>query len=160
MSRMPVLVLISVLIALAAQGPLLAQQDPQAAEVRQAIRDSYEYARTNLKDAPNPTSKDGSVGFWSSGGLIQYVPADTPAAEYVVNTLRPKHIRVIVLADGVAVANFYVEGAVHQKDGAPIPNYLTRVTQVMVKEDGAWKVRSDHFSAVIGGRGTDATALP
>jgi hypothetical protein len=39
-----------------------------------------------------------------------------------------------------------------------VGHYLTRVTQVFVKEDGMWKVRSSHWSAVTGGAGTTQTS--
>jgi hypothetical protein len=39
-----------------------------------------------------------------------------------------------------------------------VNNYLVRVTSgVYVKEDGAWKLRSDHYSAILGGGGTTQT---
>jgi hypothetical protein len=35
-----------------------------------------------------------------------------------------------------------------------VTDYLTRVTQILVMEDGRWKVRSSHFSPLMGGSGT------
>jgi ketosteroid isomerase-like protein len=44
--------------------------------------------------------------------------------------------------------------------GAPAVNhYLTRVTQVFVKEDGKWKIRASHWSPISGGSGTTQTSL-
>jgi hypothetical protein len=41
---------------------------------------------------------------------------------------------------------------------AAVSHYLTRVTQVLVKEAGKWKIRSSHWSAITGGSGTSQAA--
>ena len=127
--------------------------------VRQSIIDSYAYGRDNLKDQEGGFSKAGSAEFWSSGGLLQWVPADAPAQSYESNSLMPKHITVIPLADGVALVHMYVEGSYHVVGQAPLPNYLTRGTLVVVLEDGAWVTRAAHWSPIQGGTGTNQTAI-
>ena len=60
----------------------------------------------NLKDAPDTVSKDGAPEFWSSGGLMQWVPGDGALSEYEYQTMSPKHIKVITLVeDQAAVAH-------------------------------------------------------
>jgi hypothetical protein len=131
-----------------------------AEEVRETIIKDMEYANKNLKDAPGTVSKDGSAEFWSSGGLMQWVPADGELSEYEYQTLTPKHIEVMTLAEGeAAVAMFYVEGRFKAKGGTAVDNYLTRATQVYVKEDGRWKVRAAHWSPIAGGSGTNQNSL-
>lgn len=61
--------------------------------------------------------------------------------------------------DQVAVAQFYAEGTFQAKGQPQVPDYMTRVTQVFVKEDGEWKVRASHFSPIMGGSGTSQRAL-
>ena len=113
-----------------------------------------------LRDAPGAYSRDGALEFWSSGGLLQRVPSDPPATDYESFSLTPKHIRVIMLADDqVAVATFYAEGAFKVVGQPAVTDYLTRATQVFVKEDGEWKVRSSHFSPITGGSGTLQRAI-
>jgi hypothetical protein len=47
-----------------------------------------------------------------------------------------------------------------QPKGLPaVPNYRTRVTQIFVKEDSGWKVRSAHWSPLMGGAGTSRTIV-
>lgn len=128
-------------------------------EVRQAIRDAYEYQRTNLSDVPDYYASEGSLEFWSSGGLLHRIAADVPLAQYESFNIVPKHIWVTVLADDITVAQFYAEGSYQTEGGPLVPNYMTRATQVFVKEDGKWKVRAAHFSPVLGGAGTDAYAV-
>jgi len=145
---------------LAVPGHALAQQSTSAQEVRQTIRDGYAYSRDNLVGAPDTYAEDGAVEFWSSGGLGQFVPADARQDDYESFNLTPKHIRVIVLVeDQAAVAHFYAEGSFHQVGQPVIPDYMTRVSQVFVKENGEWKVRSSHFSPLVGGSGTTQRAL-
>ncbi len=54
---------------------------------------------------------------------------------------------------------YYSEGRFKAKGGEPVNNYLTRVTQVFVKEGGAWKVRAAHWSPILGGSGTNQNSL-
>ncbi|MFQ5680271.1 MAG: hypothetical protein ACE5HP_12540 [Gemmatimonadota bacterium] len=157
MSRKPLGILLAcLLLGLPAQA---AGQEELWREVRQVIRDSYAFQRENLADPPEYVASDGSLEFWSSGGLMQFIPADAELLQYESYNIYPKHIRVIMLADDLAVAHFYAEGSYQSASGPPVPNYLTRATQVFVKEDGKWRVRASHFSPIQGGAGTDANAL-
>ena len=129
-------------------------------EVTATIKERMAYSNENLTDAPDTISKEGSYQFWSSGGLMQWVPADAALDEFEFQSITPKHIKVIELADGqAAVAMYYSEGGFQRKGSAPVTGYLTRVTEVYVKEDGVWKVRAAHWSPVAGGSGTNQNAL-
>jgi len=131
-----------------------------AEEVQAVIKERADYSNTNLKEAPDTVSKDGSLQFWSSGGLMQWVPADAPLDEYDYQTITPKHIKVITLVEGeAAVAMYYSEGGFQRKGSQPVTGYLTRVTEVYVKEDGVWKVRAAHWSPIAGGSGTNQNSL-
>jgi hypothetical protein len=144
-----------------ALGPSLAHAQTQTErEVTQRILESAEYANTNLMGETDDYSQHGALEFWSSGGLLQEIPpSGRPEAFDAVN-ITPKHIRVIPLVEGqAAVAHFYSEGMIKPKGAAAVGHYLTRVTQVFVKENGKWKVRSSHWSAVTGGSGTSQTVL-
>ena len=127
--------------------------------VRQTILDQYAFQRENLRDMPGTYSQEGSVEFWSSGGLLQQIPTDVEPREYEFNTLTVKHITVIPLSADAAVAHMYVEGAFQTEGEQPVPNYLTRVTLVMVLENGDWMTRAAHWSPIQGGTGTNQTAL-
>jgi hypothetical protein len=130
-----------------------------ADEIKATIQANYSFATENLADNPEETSAAGSLAFWSSGGLIQEVSRDDAPERYVYMNLVPKHIQVISLADGAAVAQFYVEGSYQPRNGDPVTHYLTRATQVFVREEGEWRVRAAHFSPVTGGSGTHVTAV-
>lgn len=129
-------------------------------EVIKTIMDGNAYAKKNLKDQEDAVSKDGSLEFWSSGGLLQEVSAGSEPDEYLSINVNAKHIHVITLVPGkVAVAQFYSEGSMAPKSSAAVSNYRTRATQVFVKEDGKWKVRAAHWSPITSGAGTSQTAV-
>ena len=128
-------------------------------EITRLIIDTYDYANTNLQNRPGDYSRHGTLEFWSSGGLLQEVPASGRSEEYDAFNIQPKHIRVITLVEGqAAVAHYYAEGSMTPKGYPAASYYLVRVTSVYVKEDGAWKLRSAHFSTILGGGGTTLTA--
>ena len=134
-----------------------AQSDTEK-EVMQTILDGEAYAKANMKSAPDQTSELGELSFWSSGGLLQE-SAPGSQDEFESYNLQVKHIKVITLVEGkAAVAIYYAEGSLKPKGAPFVSHYLTRVTQVFVKEDGKWKVRTAHWSPITGGAGTSQTA--
>ena len=138
-----------------------AQADPATeAAIKKHILDNNAYSIRELKSPGGQVSKEGSMEFWSSGGLLQEVPPADEVEEFDAFGLKPKHIHVITLVPGkVAVAMYYSEGAIDRKNSAAVPNYRTRATQVFVKEDGKWKIRAAHWSPITGGAGTSQTSV-
>lgn len=129
-------------------------------EIRQLLLEDNAYTLKNLKGQGGNYSKDGALEFWSSGGLLHEVDNSGRPEEFDDYNIELKHIQVISLADGnVAVAHYYSEGSMKPKGSTAVGHYLTRVSQVFVKEGGEWKVRSSHWSPVTGGSGTSQTAL-
>ncbi len=131
-----------------------------AGEIKALIKADNEYVKANLKDREGGVSAEGSLEFWSSGGLMQWSAPDDNLTEYDRFTITPKHIKVIELPGGeAAVAMYYSEGTMARKGAAAVTNYFTRVTQVFVKENGEWVSRAAHWSPVQGGSGTNQTAV-
>lgn len=159
MKRKLALVMV-VLIAVAGQVVADSHVDATAKEVKETIMANFEQTRTSKMGDPDAISKEGTVEFWSSGGLMNWIPAGEEPGSFEVYSLTPKHIKVITLVPGeAAVAMYYSEGSMHPKGAAPVPHYLTRAMEVYVKEDGKWKVRAAHWSPVAGGSGTSQTAI-
>ncbi len=124
------------------------------------LMDNNAYTRKNLKGQDDVISKEGSLEFWSSGGLLNEVNPDVPLPEFESFSINLKHITVITLVPGkAAVAQYYSEGAMDPANSAAVSNYRTRVTQVFVNEGGKWKVRAAHWSPIAGGAGTSQTAI-
>ena len=142
----------------ACSGLAYAESDTEK-EVKQAIIEANEYAKKNLTNRPDVYSQHGALEFWSSGGLLQEIaPGVIAGGPWEVFNIQAKHIKVITLVEGqAAVAHYYWEGSMKPKGSPAVNNYLTRVSQVFVKEDGKWRIRSSHWSAVTGGSGTTQT---
>ncbi|MEO8191425.1 MAG: nuclear transport factor 2 family protein [Acidobacteriota bacterium] len=127
-------------------------------EVTETIVASNAFSNKNLKSNPDNYSSKGALEFWSSGGLLQEIAPTGRPDEYETISIMVKNIRVITLVEGqAAVANYYSEGSMKPKTSAAVNHYMTRVTQVFVKEAGKWKVRSSHWSPITGGTGTSQT---
>ena len=131
-----------------------------ASEVRQVVLDQVAHMNQELTQDPMRLSKDGSIEFFSSGGLLTYLDRTSGGNTFEMFEGSIKHIEVVVLVEGqAAVAHFYQE-AMMQPTGLPaVPNYRTRVTQVFVKEEGDWKIRAAHWSPFMGGAGTSQTVV-
>ena len=131
-----------------------------ATEIREVILDEIAHMNQELEQDPTRLSKHGSKDFFSSGGLLNSVDRSSGSTTFEVFQGSIKHIEVIVLVeDQAAVAHYYQE-AIMKPTGLPaVPNYRTRVTQVFVKEDGAWKIRAAHWSPLMGGAGTSQTVI-
>ncbi len=139
--------------------PMIATADT-ADEIKAMIMQGYADMRENLSEDGEGVSKHGSLEFWSSGGLMQYVPADAPGGSYEQFTVTPKHIEVITLVeDQAAIAMYYSEGSIHRTGLKPVSHYMARVTEAYAKEDGEWKKRAAHYSPIAAGHGTQQTSL-
>ena len=129
-------------------------------EVIKQIMDTNAYTKKNLKGVGDDIAKEGSLEFWSSGGLLNEVSPGGEPQKFDAISLNPKHIRVITLVPGeIAVAQYYSEGGLAPVGIAPVSNYRTRVTQVLVKQGGKWKTRAAHYSPITGGAGTSQTSI-
>jgi hypothetical protein len=129
-------------------GFAYAQSDTEK-EVTQTIIDSNAYTNKNLKGQADEYSSKGALEFWSSGGLLQEIAPGGRPEDFEAVNITPKHIRVITLVEGqIAVAHYYTEGSMKPKGATAVSHYMTRVTQVFVKEAGKWKIRSSHWSAI------------
>ena len=149
-------ILTSVLLLVGAVAQ--ADEATEQAIIKMLVDDNA-YTRENLKGKGDAISKEGSLEFWSSGGLLNEVDPDGTPQEFESFNINLKHITVITLVPGqAAVAQYYSEGAMDPTTSAAVSNYRTRVTQVFVKEDGKWKVRAAHWSPIAGGAGTSQTA--
>ena len=128
--------------------------------VMKVILESNTYTKKNLKGPEDTVASEGSLEFWSSGGLMHDVGPDLPPQEFNAYAIDVKHIKVITLVPGhAAVAQYYSEGSMDRKNGDPVSNYRTRATQVFVKEGGEWKVRAAHWSPIAGGAGINVTSI-
>jgi hypothetical protein len=147
-------------ICLVAASGLMAAESETAKEVKDTIEANFKYTNESKAGVPDSESKDGTLQFWSSGGLMNWTSGDESPGEWDSINLTPKHIKVIPLVEGqAAVAMYYSEGSMKPKGAEAVSHYMTRVTEVYVKEDGKWKLRTAHWSPVSGGSGTSQTTV-
>jgi hypothetical protein len=126
-------------------------------EIKELIVSNLQYTSDNLSEKEGTLSKQGSLEFWSSGGLL-VDNNKRGTRQWEVFQAAAKHIEVITLVEGrAAVAQFYQEAVMKPVGSALVSNYRTRVTQVFVKEDGQWRVAAAHYSPLVGGAGTSQT---
>lgn len=152
--------LLVLLVTFAAWGTYAQADEATEAAIIKLLMDDNAYTKENLKSRADNVSRNGSLEFWSSGGLLNEVPDGLEPQEFDAFSINLKHITVITLVPGeVAVAQYYSEGAMDPKTSDAVSNYRTRVTQVFVKEDGNWKVRAAHWSPIAGGAGTSQTSI-
>jgi len=134
-----------------------AAQSATVREVTETIMENNQYLNENMTVNPGSYSSEGALEFWSSGGLMNKV-TDREATGFDMVNVEAKHITVLPIVEGqVAVAHYYSEGAMKPKGLAGVSNYMTRVSQVYVKENGRWVIRSSHWSPVAAGSGTTQT---
>ena len=147
---------LSILCLLTLPAAVIAQPAPEdvAAEVEQAIHDNLAYMGEHLKSDRSSLSKDGSDDFWSNGGPMRWTDPGAVPDEFEQFELTASEVKVISLADGVAVALYYAKGALKPRGRPAVPDYHTRVMGVFVREDGRWKQRAIHYSPVAGAAGT------
>ena len=141
-------------------GTVVHADEATEKEIVKMLMEDNAYTKKNLKGKSDVIAKEGSLEFWSSGGLLNEVDADASPQEFDAFNTNLKHITVITLVPGkAAVAQYYSEGSMDPKTSATVSNYRTRVTQVFVKQGGKWKVRAAHWSPIAGGAGTSQTAI-
>ncbi|MBT8484143.1 MAG: hypothetical protein HKO59_11560 [Phycisphaerales bacterium] len=143
----------SVAVAAAAIGQVGVEQ-----EIIDAILSANQYVRDNLQGDPKDTPRNGSLEFWSSGGLLHEISSSGRVERYESFNLTPKHIRVVVHSDTVATALYYSEGSMKPEGYPAVSGYRTRVTQTMVKQGNKWVAKVSHWSPIQGGGGTSQTA--
>ncbi len=138
----------------------VAEKSNTAKEVERTILENFESSNKSLTSHPEDYSREGALEFWSNAGMLDIVgPDGGRPSRYEIRSLNAKHIKVLTLVEGhAAVAHYYSEGSLQPEGYSAVSHYLTRVTQVFVKEDGEWKVRSSHWSPLEGGAGTSQAA--
>ena len=100
------------------------------------------------------TSDKGTLDANSDGSFFRTSPKAS-AEELEEQMVGAQSTRVFYpeateIANGVVMVRYYLEGVIESPMGT-VPNYRTRVTTVVVKESGGWKMRAWHFSPLHDG---------
>lgn len=147
------------LLAAPSLAPAESHAGSTAEEVAKMIRDSYAKTRETGESPSGEIAAAGSLEFWSSGGLLNEARPGAKPRKWQSFNLHAKHIRVVPLREGeIALALYYLEGSMQPAGFPSVPHYLTRVSEIYVKEGTGWKRRHAHWSAITGGSGTSQSA--
>ena len=149
----------TLIIAFVLSTSAFSQTNSVTNEIKALILEDQRIANESNEQILN-YSEQGALEFWSSGGLLHTMTNDLQVNRFDDISLQAKHIEVISIANGeAAVAMFYNEGSMKPVNGVAVSHYLTRITQVFVKENDKWVVVASHFSPVTGGSGTSQSSV-
>ena len=149
----------TLIIAFVLSTNAFSQTNSVTNEIKALILEDQRIANESNEQILN-YSEQGALEFWSSGGLLHTMTNDLQVNRFDDISLQAKHIEVISIANGeAAVAMYYNEGSLKPLNGASVSHYLTRITQVFVKENVKWVVVAAHYSPVTGGSGTSQSSV-
>ena len=149
----------TLIIAFVLSTSAFSQTNSVTNEIKALILEDQRIANESNEQILN-YSEQGALEFWSSGGLLHTMTNDLQVNRFDDISLQAKHIEVISIANGeAAVAMFYNEGSMKPVNGVAVSHYLTRITQVFVKENDKWVVVASHYSPVTGGSGTSQSSV-
>ena len=153
------IILNTLIIAFVLSTSAFSQTNSVTNEIKALILEDQRIANESNEQILN-YSEQGALEFWSSGGLLHTMTNDLQVNRFDDISLQAKHIEVISVANGeAAVAMYYNEGSLKPLNGASVSHYLTRITQVFVKENDKWVVVAAHYSPVTGGSGTSQSSV-
>jgi hypothetical protein len=149
----------TLIIAFVLSTSAFSQTNSVTNEIKALILEDQRIANESNEQILN-YSEQGALEFWSSGGLLHTMTNELQLNRFDDISLQAKHIEVISIANGeAAVAMYYNEGSLKPLNGASVSHYLTRITQVFVKENDKWVVVAAHYSPVTGGSGTSQSSV-
>lgn len=95
---------------------------------------------------------------YSSGGLWQYISDSEMIASLSTESrlqVKSCHINVKFLGgkEDVAYATYYLVGKIVNGNSVVVPNYRTRISQVLEKRASKWTFVGSHASPLFGGSG-------
>ena len=127
-----------------------------AEKAAQDVVEKYWQARNDkdLQTQVNLTSDKGTLDANSDGSFFRTSPKPSveELEELMLGTQATKvfYPEATEIADGVVMVRYYLEGVIESPMGT-VPNYRTRVSNVLVKESSGWKMRAWHFSPLHDG---------
>ena len=120
------------------------------------VIDKYWQARNDqdLQTQIDLTSDKGTLDANSDGSFFRTSPKPSveELEELMLGTQATKvfYPEATEIANGVVMVRYYLEGVIESPMGT-VPNYRTRVSTIVVKESGDWKMRGWHFSPLHDG---------
>ncbi len=140
---------------------MLACSAPGQADEAAAIKKNLEQMWSDVAQGKIDASNFGEdpLTAYSSGGLWQSQSGEELSASMVggpnILHVKPHHIEIIFLGakKDVAYATYYLAGNIKNEGKVVVPNYRTRISQVMEKRGNKWLWVGTHASPLFGGSG-------
>ena len=109
-----------------------------------------DYISSVHSDGTMNGDSNGSFWYMQESTVAAVTEGQAPSNEF---NFKPRYIKIDVLEkDRVAIAYYYLVGS-YSINGQEKSDYRTRVSQVLVKEKGGWKIKSGHFTPLYSGSG-------
>ena len=146
--------LIMAVLMLACSAP---GQADEAAAIKKNLEQMWSDVALGKIDSSN-FGKD-TLTAYSSGGLWQKLSGEELSAFIVEGPnrfhVKPYHIEITFLGaqKDVAYATYYLAGNIKNGEEVVVPNYRTRISQVMEKRGDKWVWVGTHASPLFGGSG-------
>ena len=145
--------LIMAVLMLACSAP---GQADEAAAIKKNLEQMWSDVALGKIDSSN-FGKD-TLTAYSSGGLWQKLSGEELSASIVTGPrlhVKPYHIEITFLGaqKDVAYATYYLAGNIKNGEEVVVPNYRTRISQVMEKRGDKWVWVGTHASPLFGGSG-------
>jgi hypothetical protein len=148
------IVLTTALLGLAASSAFAAPADDAIALVEQyweARNDADYEAQYRMMSAEGTLGANSNGTFFTNDerGTLEELEEDM--SNIASSEVEVRYPEAYELSDSVILVRYYLEGPIEFANGTRQPNYRTRVTHILVQEDGGWKTRSWHFSPLHNG---------
>ena len=147
-------IIVSALIITVSQ--LIANDEAQVTEIvnkhweYQNKKNWKKYVGTLYSGGTMNGDSNGSFWYMQESTVAAVTEGQAPSNEF---NFKPRYIKIDVLEkDRVAIAYYYLVGS-YSINGQEKNDYRTRVSQVFVKEEGGWKIKSGHFTPLYSGSG-------
>ena len=116
----------------------------------QNAKDWRKYVETLHSEGTMNGDSNGSFWYKRESTVAAVTEGSSLADKY---NFKPRYIEIDILEkDRVAIAYYYLVGSYTISD-VKKSDYRTRVSQIFVKEAGAWKVKAGHYTPLHSGSG-------
>ena len=149
-------IFIALMIALISTMNSRADQQTET-EIIEEIIEEFWVQVANGKIQDNHFSPE-QICAYSSGGLWEYISDSEMIASLSTDSrlmVKSYHLNVKFLGgrEEVALVTYYLAGKIANGDNIVVPNYRTRISQVLEKKASKWTFVSSHASPLFGGSG-------
>ena len=109
-----------------------------------------EYVSTMHSGGTMNGDSNGSFWYRTEASVKAVTANNSPSDRY---NFKPRYLEIDMLVTGKAAAAYYYLVGSYTINGVTKNDYRTRVSQVLVTEEGKWKIKAGHFTPLHSGSG-------